>query len=243
MTVPDEPILKPSSTAANRFVVAGVSLTSLRKELKPALPKKRQEASYTVVITATATSVTFAITGASVKMPAVASGECVAELPYVQFKNILTEPYDAGALVVFELAPGSFTVNNITTKSPQIVVQQSGTTAEVAATVVSDTAADAEQTPLPAPDTVIADPADTPMGLPLLAAYKYIRTYGIRRLIANKVLVENQLEVDELLKRADWLLRPVGISRSDLELWLDQKVGHRSPCQQHDTITPNDVRD
>jgi hypothetical protein len=48
------PITDPRSTTPHYFIVAGISLTSIRKVLKPALPKKRQESSYLVVITTTA---------------------------------------------------------------------------------------------------------------------------------------------------------------------------------------------
>src|ERR1039458_7090128 len=81
------------------FIVAGVSMMAIRKELKPALPKKKQEASYLVVITAAATSIRVAIAGAAIDLPAITSGPFLVELPYLQIKSILTDSFPAGALV------------------------------------------------------------------------------------------------------------------------------------------------
>ena len=66
MTMPLDSATAPTSTPSSRFLAAGVSIKSLRRRLKPALPKKREEASYTVAITTTATGVRFAICGAAV---------------------------------------------------------------------------------------------------------------------------------------------------------------------------------
>ena len=58
-----QPYLDVPSTVLHRFVVAGISITSLRKQWKPALPKKKQESSYLVVINGKAKSVTYEIAG------------------------------------------------------------------------------------------------------------------------------------------------------------------------------------
>jgi hypothetical protein len=114
------------TTAPHHFIVAGISLKSIRRVLKPALPKKRQEASCIVVITATTTnSVKVAIDGAQVELPAIASGSFVAEIPYLYLKGYLTYPYENGALLRCELAAGSFSVDGIATKSPQILLKSS----------------------------------------------------------------------------------------------------------------------
>ena len=184
-----------------KFVVAGISLTTLRKQLKPAIPKKRQESSTTVQITVSADNVSVALPGAAIRMAALASVPFVAEVPWMLFKNVLTEPFEDGALMPFEFAAGSFKVVQITTRSPQIILHRQ-----------------AAMPPIP-------NPLDAPLGLPLLGAYSYIRKYGLQRLIANQAFVEQQVEVDNLLAKADRLLRPLGITRSNLERLLDQKLG------------------
>jgi len=200
-------------TTSNRFVVAGISVTSLRKKLRPALPKKTQEACYRIVIKATDSHVTFAIAGAAVKVPAVTSGPFVAELPYLVFKSVLSDPYDDGAMVVFEFTAGSFVINSITTKTSGIIVQ------------TSDDAASASPSSPSAPPPVITDPLDACVGLPLIAAYKYIRKYGLHVRVASKTFAAQQVEVDNLLSRAGSMLWPVGITRTDLEHLLDRKIG------------------
>ena len=216
----------PRLIAPHYFIVAGISLTSIRKELKPALPKKRQEASYLVVITTTATSVKVAIAGAAVELPAMTSGPFIVQLPYTHFKFILTDPFDPGTLFRCELAAGSFSFNGMVIKSPQILVQW-GAVGAAAAQAASPAAAPVTPDPLDAPvaTPIISNPLDATVGLPLLAAYAYIRKYGIHHFTASKTFASQQVEVDDLLNKVDRLLRPVGITRSDLERLLDRKVG------------------
>lgn len=204
------------------FIVAGASLTSLPKVLKPALPKKKQEASYLVVISALEGSIKIAIPGAAASVPAITSGEFVAELPYAQFKFILTDPFDPQAVFRCDFSEGLFCFNGMATHSPQILVRTGPNTA-------------ASDTPVPPPtpvrpvahvvDPIIADPLDATVGSPMLAAYVAIRKYGMPRYIMNANLAAQQFEVDKLLKKADRLLRPLEITRADLEHLLDQKVG------------------
>ena len=77
-----------------------VATASIRKTLRSALPKKRQEASCLVVITATTTnSVKIAIDGAQVELPAITNGSFIAKIPYLHLKTYLTSPYGNGALI------------------------------------------------------------------------------------------------------------------------------------------------
>mgnify|MGYP000618978984 CR=1 FL=1 len=57
------------------------------------------------------------------------------------------------------------------------------------------------------------------------SSYKHIRKYGLQPLTVSKTFAAQQVEVDSLLNKVDRLLRPVGITRSDLERLLDRKVG------------------
>lgn len=204
------------------FIVAGISLLSIQKELKPALPKRRQKESYVVVITAYTTSVRVAVAGGAVELPAISSGPFMVEVPYLLFEFVLTNPFEKGAVVKFELAAGSFSVNGMVTKSPDIVFQP-GVLAprphSVAALATSKPPAAAAVT------RVIANPLDATVGLPLLTAYAHLRKYGLQPHAASKIFAAQQVEVDGLLKKADQILGPVGITRADLERLLDRKVG------------------
>jgi hypothetical protein len=207
------PNTHPPSTIPDYFIIPGVSLKAIRKELKLALPKKRQESSSTVLITALPASVKIAIAGAVIELPAVTSGPFMAELPYVQFKFILTDPFDDGALFKCEFSSGSFSFNGLVTRSSQIMYQP-GAIVEAPALQASAEAA-----------STMSNPLDATVGLPLLAAYVHLRKYGINPLAVNKTFVSQQMEVDKLLKTVDRMLRPIGITRSDLESLLDRRAG------------------
>lgn len=213
-------------TVGGVFVVPGIFLTSIRKELKPALPKKRQESSYRVVITATEDKIRIAIPGAATFFPAITSGPFVAEVPYVLFKCIMEGTFDPDAPVKCELVPGCLCVNGMATSSSQIIVRPGESTPAAAASSSPATApATSENSDPAAAPPAIPDPLDATIGLPLLIAYKYIRQYGIHQFTASKTFAAQQKEVDALLKKVERLLSPVGITRSDLERILDRKVG------------------
>jgi hypothetical protein len=220
-----------ASQLSAKFVVAGISLASLRRQLKPAWPKKRQEPSTSVVITVAGDSVAVALPGASISVPALASTSCVVEMPWMMFKNVFAEPFEDGQLVPFEAAVGSFKVGQITTRSPQIIVQSHAASLSEPVSVLT---ASPQVEPLPPPAEVvtIANPLDAPLGLPLLGAYAYIRKYGLQLHIANQAFVGQQLKVDRLLNKAAALLGPVGVTRQDLERLLDQRV-QLEPVIQH----------
>ncbi len=197
---------------------------AIRKELKPALPKKKQEASYLVVITATATSVKVAIAGAAVRT-AGDNQRTVQRRTAVPANQIaiLTESFQDGALIRFEFTPGSFSVNGMATKSPQILLQ---VRRRCRASRRPRNGASRRRSRHPyrcAP--AIANPFDATMGLPLLMAYVHLRKYGLQLYAASKTFADQQVEVDDLLKKADKLLCPLGITRADLERLLDRKTG------------------
>jgi len=212
----------PSTTF--RFYLTGISVTTLGKRLSPALPKKNQEASYRVSITATTNHVTFAIAGASIRVPAVTSRPFTVSMAYLWFKPILKDPHEDGATVLFEFAPGSFTLNNLVMILPELSVEAG----------VSDAVAPPPPDPMtPLPSAHAAkmpvhdetNPIHATVGLPLVAEYVYIRKHGLQLTLANRYFVAEQEQVVQLLTKAISLLDPVGITRSDLEQLLDRKSG------------------
>jgi|GEM_PF-4914099 len=206
-------VFKPAS--GNRFVVAGAAMASLRKRLRVALPQRRQPASCHVIMTAADNRVTFAVVGAVIEVQAVTTGAFTADVPYSLFKPALTDPYDDAAMIVFEFHMGSFAVNGVRTTSPDIILrlgQGTGGTSHVPSIVASP---------------AIPDEFDTPIGLPLIAAYKHIRKYGRTVDTASRTFAQQQVEVDALLTRAGKLLMPVGLTKTDLEDLLDRKLGIR----------------
>ncbi len=204
------------AAGAYTFVIAGISLRNAFKTLKPAFPRgKTMRAKAFVVISSTPTRVTLGITGAAVGMPALTSGAFNAEIPFIEFADMATRSYEDGDLIKVELSPGCIQVLGITTRSPMI---------RVASQRPPGTAARSTS----GKDTII-NPLDAPIGLPLLAAYAYIRSNGIRPTLANQMFVQQQIEVDRLLNRAGKLLAPLGLSRSDLETVLDKRMAPRDP--------------
>lgn len=208
-------------TTPHYFIVAGVSLKSIQKDLKPALPRRRQKNACSVVITTAAESVKLAIAGAAIQLPAIASGSFTAEVPYHLFEFVLTYPYENGALVRFELGPGLFSVNGMATKSTDVVFNVGGTAPSARRPV-----AQSQSTPeTPAAIPAIANPLDATIGLPLMTAYIHLRKFGFQPYAANHNFYLQQIEVDQILKKVDRALRPLGITRSDLECLLDKRAG------------------
>jgi hypothetical protein len=60
--------------------------------------------------------------------------------------------------------------------------------------------------------------------MPLLGAYAYMKRYGFHPSV-NRTFTEEQGEVLSILDRAEKLLEPLGISRDDLEVIIDRKLG------------------
>ena len=209
--------LIPTSSPEARvvaFAVAGCSLTRLARQLKPALTKaiKKQAESVCAVISTTPSRVTFGVPGAAVGMPAITTGTSTAEMPLSLLTSWLGEKFEDGAIVTFEIAPGSIRIGNITTTSPQIVVQPAASAPPSSGDLPSQ------------PQPVAADPLDAAIDAPLVAAYAYLKKYGRNLTTASKVFAAQQVEVEELLVRADRLLRPLGLGRRDVEAILDQRL-------------------
>ena len=202
----------PSKAGVVAFAVAGCSLKRLSRQLKPALTKaiQKQADSVCAVISTTPSRVTFGVPGAAVGMPAITTGMCTAEMPLSLLTSWLGEKFEDGAIVTFEIAPGSIRIGNITTTSPQIVVQPAATAPPSSGDVPSQ--------------PVAPDPLDAAIDTPLVAAYAYLKKYGRNLTTASKIFASQQVEVEELLVRADRLLRPLGLGRRDVEAILDQRL-------------------
>ena len=209
------------------FIVAGSALASIRKELKPALPKRRQKESYLVAISSGTNSIKVAVAGGAVTLPAITSGPFLVEVPYLIFEYVLTYRFEKGAVVKFDVAAGSFCVNGMATTSPDIVFN---------AGIVFQTGAGAPaKSPTSKPPLeprgvqalfpVVANPLDGTVGMPLMTAYVHLRKYGLQPHAASATFAAQQAEVDKLLKKAEKLLRPLGVTRADLERLLDGKAG------------------
>ena len=58
-----------------------------------------------------------------------------------------------------------------------------------------------------------------------MTAYVHLRKYGLQPHAASPTFAAQQAEVDGLLKKAEKLLRPLSVTRADLERVLDRKAG------------------
>jgi len=206
-----------AAEADHTFIVAGYSLRKAHRTLKPAYPKRKEKFNATVVFGVEPTKVTIGLCGAMVGMPALASHGFNAEIPYLDYEQIMSDRYEHGAIVPFVFGEGRIKVMGIESRKPSIRVEPYPDP--------SDDRAGPGGRPL---FPKIADPMDGPVGLPLLATYAYIKRYGRHPAPDTIEHADRQQVLEKILKDADKLLRPLGLSRADIERLLDQRIGQRS---------------
>lgn len=200
-------------TATRRFELSGERLKAVRKFLRPALPKKKQQSDASATIRVERGRVQFAIPGATNESDATTTGTFVVQMPWREFQVVMVEPIGDRTKVVFEFEAGAFTFQGVTSRSEAITVMD---TADSPATF-------GEPTPS-TPRSTNSEPTDAAVGHPLLAAYQFTRKYGLRETLGNATLRGQQLKVEELLNVAARLLEPLSISRHDLEGLLVRKL-------------------
>lgn len=190
------------------FTITGDLVLSLRKSLRPAIPKKAFAATTTVEVHVGEQEVTFSLPGASVRLAASTEGSGTIKLPWRQFQPVLSEPFQKDGRVTFAFAPGEFTLDRVKSRSKSIEVRAlaSGGAAEVV-------------------DDKPAQGVRGALGAPLLEAYRRTRLYGIQPTLANRALLRQQGQAEQVLAQALRLLQPLGVERSDLERILDAKAG------------------
>ena len=134
-------------------------------------------------------------------------------MPWLNWKAAWTEEVPAGAEITFAFAPGEFTCNGVTYRPKRISIFDPA---------AGHAIAPAEH----GPDIQVTHEAQGAfMGLPLVAAYRQTREHGIQPTLMNRMLLRQQHEVERVLEKAEKLLKPLGISRLDLERVLDCKIG------------------
>lgn len=205
----------PSSDSAAgavcRFTVTGKELRQGIRKLKPAFPRKGEVSQYAVVISTSPGKVTFTLVGAAVDVPAEANGAFTVELPLGELKMIMSDRFKDSDQLAFEFSPGRMTFRGFTLKLSAIRVVQGN----VVASARSPSGA----------GSAIMDPAESPMGLPLLGVYAYVRKHGHHWAAGNRDFAEQQMQVETILTKAEKLLTPLGLSRADLEAVLDRRLG------------------
>jgi hypothetical protein len=199
----------PSPSDKFRFVVSGIALRKSFRKLKPAYPSKKNADATRATICGDSGCVTLGLPGAAVGMPALVERPFAAEVPFNDLQMIATESYDDVAVIAFEIGTGSLCVHNITTRSPKIVVQPN----------TSAPAAPGDDRLPPPP--AMSNPMDASIGLPLLAAFAYMRKYGINLGAGSFEFAQQQIEVDTILDRAEKLLKPLGVRRAGIETMIE----------------------
>jgi hypothetical protein len=219
----------PGNSEIASFVVSGAAFIRARKNLKPAYPKKKQIATAMVGFVATSTNeVSIQLAGASAKMPAIVSRSFTAQMPWMFFQQLVTEQFDDAATIQFQVCNGVFKYGDTSLKSSQILFRAEKIEAKG---IVDDVGAKVPTEIQPQPnlessdDPPLPDLMSAPLGLPLLGAYSYRRKYGFRELLGNRAFVSQEIEVITILRKAGDLLRPLGISREDLETMIDERLG------------------
>jgi hypothetical protein len=209
------------------FIVSGSAFIRARRNLKPAFPKKKQAPTASVGIVATSISeLSLQLPGASATLPAIVSAPFSLQMPWLYIQQLLTDPIDEAAMIQFQVGIGLFKYGDIAVKSTQIVFKPNNldkVTSKEADTksrspLSQSVSTDAGNPPMP-------DLVNSPMGLPLIAAYSYIRKFGYQRLLGDQAFVAQEAEVIKIFKKATDLLMPLGIRREDLQKILDERHG------------------
>jgi hypothetical protein len=215
------------TTDVATFIVSGEAFIRARKNLKPAYPKKKQEATASVgFASASRSQLSIQLPGASATLPAITSSPFSLQMPWLYVKQLMDDPIDGAAIFHFQVGNGLFKCGDIAVKSNQIVFKSnndddpSSRPAEVAANLSDKTFTPAEVDGLPMPDLINA-----PMDFPLLGAYSYIRKFGYQRFLGNRTFVAQEAEVIRIFKKAVDLLAPLGLRREDLQKILDERHG------------------
>jgi hypothetical protein len=208
------------------FVIAGVELKRVRKALKPVVPSKSRARTTNVTVAANTTSeLCVQLLGKAVLMPAVASRAFTARIPWLFFKQWLAEIHGAGSSLEVTISNGVATCNRIRQESPRIRFvtnpgQIGGSTDNEPQIVGKSLIGGCE-----APQGPLVFGVDGNCALPLLAAYASYRRNGVSELQADRAFVEQQLEAIEIVKKAALLLKPLGVTREDIEEMVDQRAG------------------
>ncbi len=200
-------------TATRRFELSSERLMAVRKFLRPALPKKKQQSDASATIRVERGRVQFAIPGATNETDATTTGTFVVQMPWCEFQVVMVEPIGDRTKVVFEFEAGAFTFQGVTSRSKAITVRDTD----------DSPATFGEPTPSP-PKSTTSEPTDAAVGHPLLAAYQFTRKYGLRETLGNATLRRQQHKAEGLINAAARLLEPLGITRSDLEGILARKL-------------------
>ena len=225
---------KQNESVTFKCLVAGSGIKLTKRKLRIAFPKKKQEPITAILLTGKQNELVFSLPGAAVNVPALVTGPFACEIPWLMFKTVFDSGFEDPALIQFEFADGWFKIGSVLTRSKSIVLQSpnadvlQSTNDEVFSLAVELVAkSDAVEPELPVDSvTVVVDPADTPLGLPLLVVWSSIKKHGFQRLIVSSYAAD---QVDELLNKADKLLAPIGVSRGDIERLVDQKLGLNNP--------------
>jgi hypothetical protein len=201
---------------AQSFKILAEDLRQALHGLKPAFPKRGKVPATLLTIHVTPAKVRFVLAGAEISKPAAASYAFTAEIPLQHLRLIAKEEYRKGASITFEIGTGFLRVNNITTNSPEIIV---------CGPAAMPSSAESDPGYPDRPDNL-----DAAVGFPLLTAYAFTRKRGTKKLDTdNRQSVEDQLMVDSILKRAAKTLRPLGLTREDIEALLDRKLAIHPP--------------
>lgn len=194
-----------------RFVVTGKAFREGLRKLKPAFPRKGEVSQDAVVISTSSGKATFTLVGAAINIPAETNGAFTVELPLGELRMIMSDRFKDSDQLAFEFSPGRMIFRGLAVKLPALRVVQGST----AATPGSPSGA----------RSAIIDPAESPMGLPLLGVYAYVRKHGHHWAAGNRGFAEQQMQVETILNKAEKLLTPLGLSRADLEALLDRRLG------------------
>ena len=145
--------------------------------------------------------VTLSIPGAEVDLNTVGSGSFSAEIPFNLFKNICSDRYERDQSYSFMFAPGQIAINGVLCQYPDIFFKE----------LTSDTGSNQ-----------VSSLEKSFQRYPLLAIYYELKKYPPNTLMTRRYL-EGSTQIENILKKVDKLLQPLGMGRHTIEKVLDDR--------------------
>lgn len=209
-----------------KLVLSRKRLKAAVKILRVAFPKKKQLPLVAVTFVVEPPVVEIHLPGAVVEIPCSATHSFSARIPFSEFRQISGETYGTQERIELGFASGKLSVGNLSINLQDVHVSTNVPSNPVAIESVKVASPGAE----PPQEVVLAatpQALDGLVGFPLVSAYMHMRRYSDPTLETNASLatIGAREKVNGILDRAERLLQPLGLRRSDIERLLDQRLG------------------
>jgi hypothetical protein len=208
----------------HRFQITGKTLRTILKQLKPAFPKKKVASLTGAMIIVRPDRVTFGLPGAQVGGPAVTSASFNVEIPFSELQWLMKDDFALDEQITFAFEPERMMVRGVGIGHPRIHV------VEVPASRSEPPIAPTDGAPLAKPDAQsefmpLEEPLDGFLGYPLLGIYRTLKKWPPGTFTGNRRIQEGEQEIEQILAKADKLLKPLGLGRDDIINLIEMRIG------------------